>query len=62
MVTDKQASAFVGAVFDALVLLGIAKEPTDYKTNADGSRTWNDDKHNVIQGACENILEAFGWR
>lgn len=62
MMTNKQASAFVNAVFDALVLLGVAKEGNDYRTNTDGSRTWNDDKHNVIQDACENILEAFGWR
>lgn len=61
MVTDKQAGAFVGAVFDALVLLGIAKIPVDYEINTDGSRTWNDDRHNVVQGACEKILEAFGW-
>lgn len=61
MMTDKQADAFITAVFDTLILLGIAKEPIDYSTNTNGSHTWDNDKHSVIQGACEDILEAFGW-
>lgn len=48
---------FINKIFD--VCAELANPGVHFQTEPNGSRTWDNDLHAAIQGACEQILRAF---